>query len=145
MRWIKEVEMADSLDELRSSSSIRGISMPNFEGYKEDVSRDRFTTWVKADPNTTLERHVVEVRRALAEHREASPRMHDTPGQECFFDSRKPNRSSVRKRLSSYIWNPGPRRGKDGAIEKQISGKWHDITLQEAIMSTTISLRTGST
>ena len=29
--WIKEVELVDSLDELRSSSSVRGISMPNFE------------------------------------------------------------------------------------------------------------------
>ena len=31
MQRIKEVEMVDSVDELRSSSSIRGISMPNFE------------------------------------------------------------------------------------------------------------------
>ena len=31
MLWIKEVEMVDSVDELKSSSSIRGISMPNFE------------------------------------------------------------------------------------------------------------------
>ena len=31
MQWIKEVEMVDSVDELRSSSSIRGISMPNFD------------------------------------------------------------------------------------------------------------------
>ena len=31
MQWIKEVEMVDSVDELRSSSSTRGISMPNFE------------------------------------------------------------------------------------------------------------------
>ena len=31
MQWIKEVEMVDSVDELRSSLSIRGISMPNFE------------------------------------------------------------------------------------------------------------------
>ena len=31
MHWIKEVELVDSVDELRSSSSIRGISMPNFE------------------------------------------------------------------------------------------------------------------
>ena len=31
MQWIKEVEMVDSKDDLRSSSSIRGISMPNFE------------------------------------------------------------------------------------------------------------------
>ena len=30
MLWIKEVEMVDSVDDLRSSS-IRGISMPNFE------------------------------------------------------------------------------------------------------------------
>ena len=31
MQWIKEVELADSVDELKSSSSIRGIPMPNFE------------------------------------------------------------------------------------------------------------------
>ena len=31
MQWIKEVEMVDSVDELRSSSSTRGISMPSFE------------------------------------------------------------------------------------------------------------------
>ena len=31
MHWIKEVEMVDSVDDLMSSSSIRGISMPNFE------------------------------------------------------------------------------------------------------------------
>ena len=31
MQWIKEVELVDSVDELRSSSSTRAISMPNFE------------------------------------------------------------------------------------------------------------------
>ena len=31
MQWIKEVELVDSVDDLESSSSIRGISMPNFE------------------------------------------------------------------------------------------------------------------
>ena len=31
MHWIKEVEMVDSVDELRSSLSTRGISMPKFE------------------------------------------------------------------------------------------------------------------
>ena len=31
MQWIKEAELVDSVDELRSSSSTRGISMPNFE------------------------------------------------------------------------------------------------------------------
>ena len=38
----------------------------------------------------------------------------------------------MQKRLSIYNWNPGPRRGKEDAIEKQIAGKWHIITLQEA-------------
>ena len=31
MHWIKEVEMVDSVDDLKSSSSTRGIRMPDFE------------------------------------------------------------------------------------------------------------------
>ena len=31
MHWIIEVEMVDSVDDLKSSSSVRGIQMPNFE------------------------------------------------------------------------------------------------------------------
>ena len=31
MHWIKEVEMVDSVDDLMSSSSVRGIRMPDFE------------------------------------------------------------------------------------------------------------------
>ena len=31
MLWIKEVEMADSVDDLKSSLSVRGIRMPDFE------------------------------------------------------------------------------------------------------------------
>ena len=31
MHWIKEVEMVDSVDDLKSSSSVRGIQMPNIE------------------------------------------------------------------------------------------------------------------
>ena len=31
MQWIKEVEMVDSVDDLKSSSPTRGIPMPNFE------------------------------------------------------------------------------------------------------------------
>ena len=31
MHWIKEVEMVDSVDDLKSSSSVRVIQMPNFE------------------------------------------------------------------------------------------------------------------
>ena len=38
----------------------------------------------------------------------------------------------MQRRLSIYNWNPGPRRGNEDASEKQIAGKWHIITLQEA-------------
>ena len=31
MHWIKEVEMVDSVDDLKPSSSVRGIRMPDFE------------------------------------------------------------------------------------------------------------------
>ena len=31
MLWIKEVEMVESVDDLKSSCSVRGIRMPNFE------------------------------------------------------------------------------------------------------------------
>ena len=31
MLWIKEVEMVDSVDDLKSSCSVRGIRMPDFE------------------------------------------------------------------------------------------------------------------
>ena len=73
-------------------------------GYEEHVSfiRDGFTTWVKADSNITLERHVVDVRKALAEYREASARWHDTP-QKMFFDISVPNRSSVQTRLRIFF------------------------------------------
>ena len=70
--------------------------------------------------------------KAFAEYREASARRHDTLTQEYFFDSSVPKRSSVQKRLSIYNWNPGPRRGKEGAIEKRIAGQRHIITLQES-------------
>ena len=55
--------------------------------YEEDVSfiRDRFASWVKADPSTILERHVVDVRKVLEEYREASARRHDPPAQEYYF------------------------------------------------------------
>ena len=60
-------------------------------------------------------------------------RRHDTSYQEYHFDNNVPNCSPVQQKLSIYNWNPGPRRGREGAAEKQIAGKWHVITLQEAI------------
>ena len=44
MHWIKEVQMVDSVDELRSSSSTRGISMPNFLRY---LMRGLLRHWIK--------------------------------------------------------------------------------------------------
>ena len=76
---------------------------------------------------------MVDIREAAAEYREAAVRGQESPAREYFFDCSVPNRSSVQKRLSICNWNPRPRRGKEGAIEKQIAGKWHIITLQEAI------------
>ena len=38
MQWIKEVKLVDSVDELRSSSSTRGISMPNFEVFDARIA-----------------------------------------------------------------------------------------------------------
>ena len=104
-------------------------------GYEEDVSsiRDGFTPWVKAEFKTVLERRTVDLRKVHAEFREASPRRHVTSYQEYHFDNNVLHLSPVQKRLSIYNWNPGPRRGKEGAVEKQIPGRWHVITLQVAI------------
>ena len=103
-------------------------------GFEDIVSSgtDQFTTWVKTDLDATLVRHKVDAQKAVADFREASERRHDTSSQAYRFDKNTPNRSPVQKRLSIYNWNPEPRRGKEDAFEKQIAGKWHVITLQEA-------------
>ena len=38
MQWTKEVEMGDSVDDLKSSSSLRGISMPNLEVFDARIA-----------------------------------------------------------------------------------------------------------
>ena len=43
------------------------------------------------------------------------------------------NRLREQRKLSILTWNLGPRRGKEGAIDKHITGKWHIIALQGAI------------
>ena len=73
-----------------------------------------FSTWVKADFETILERHAVDIRKALAEFREASARRHDTP-------------SSRILKGSASTTGTQDRRGREGAIENQIAGKWHII------------------
>ena len=96
-------------------------------GYEEDVSsiRDGFSPWVKADPETILKRHLVDAKGANPAFREAPARKHSPSNEEYRFHTEQ-------KRLSIYDWNPGPRRGNEGAIEKHSAGTWHIITLQEA-------------
>ena len=53
--------------------------------------------------------------------------------QKYHFNNDMPNGLTEQKRLSVYNRNPGPRRGKGGAIEKHFAVKWHIVTLQESI------------
>ena len=101
-------------------------------GSEEDVSsmQDGGTAWVMADPASTLERHLVIKDGAKPIHRDSHDKRHCSPNPECRF---VPNRLPEQTRLSILNWNPGPRRGKEGAIEKHNAGKWHIIALQEAI------------
>ena len=55
------------------------------------------------------------------------------PKPEYRFDNNVPNRLLEQTRLSILSWNPGPRRGREGASAEHIAGKWHVIALQEAI------------
>ena len=82
---------------------------------------------MKADPKTTLRRHIVDVTRACAAFREAPARKRSPSCQGYHFNKDIPNRLAEQTRRSVYNWNPGPRRGKDGAIERHIAGKWHII------------------
>ena len=87
----------------------------------------------ETDPENTLRRHTVDVKAVNAAFRDAPARKHSTSCQEYHFNNDMPNRLTAPMRLSVYNWKPGPRRGKEGAIEKQIAEKWHIVTLQEAI------------
>ena len=49
------------------------------------------------------------------------------------FDTSKPNWLLELTRISILTWNPGPRHGTPGAIERHIAGKRHAIARQEAI------------
>ena len=75
---------------------------------------------------------MVDVQKAIADFREASERRLATSSHTNRVSKHFSDRSPVQMRLSIYSWNPGPRRGKEDAFEKQIVGRWHVITLQEA-------------
>ena len=82
-------------------------------------------------PEEILAEHVVDIRRIVADFRDAYERSQTSStrasGVNKFFTSQSP----LQRRLSVYNWNPGPRRGTEDAIETHIAGKWHLITLQE--------------
>ena len=103
-------------------------------GYEEIVSSgtDLFAAWVKVSPYEVLVQHMVDIQRATADFREASERRPATSSQTNSINKHFATRSIVQKTLSIYNWNPGPRRGKEDAFEKQIAGRWHVNTLQEA-------------
>ena len=57
MQWIKEVELVDSVDDPRSSSSIRGIRMPDFEvlGAKIASALNRIIHYARFKRKVSLE------------------------------------------------------------------------------------------
>ena len=93
---------------------------------------DQFTAWVKMNPHEVLVHHTVDVQKATADFREASERKPATSSDTNSVNKHFATRSIVQNRLSIFHWNPGPRRGKENAFEKQIAGRWHVTTLQEA-------------
>ena len=108
--------------------------------YGEDVSsiRDGFTAWVQSDPETILRRHIVDVTRAYAAFREAPARKHSPSCQGYHFNKDISNRLTEQTRPSVKNWNPGPRRGKGGAIERHVAGKWHARFLDESLPCDTL-------
>ena len=103
-------------------------------GYEEFSSSgtDQFIARVKMSPHDVLVQHMVDIHKATADFREASERKPDTSSRINSVSKHFATWSVVQKRLSIYNWNPGPRRVKEDAFEKQIAGRWHIITLQEA-------------
>ena len=98
-------------------------------GYEEDVSsiRDDDSAWANTDPENTLWRHSVDVKAANAAFRKAPARKQSPFCQEYHFNNDVPNRLTEQKRLGVNNWNPGHRRGKEGAVEEHIAGKWYII------------------
>ena len=78
-------------------------------------------------PHEVLVQHMVDIQKATADFREASERRPATSSHTNSVDKHLATRSIVQKRLSIYNWNPGPRREKEDAFEKQIAGRWHII------------------
>ena len=86
-------------------------------------SSHQFTMWGKMTSEEILTEHVADIHRIAADFRDAFERIQTSSPQASGVNKFFSSQSSVQKRLSIYNWNPGPRRGREGAIEKQIAGK----------------------
>ena len=93
---------------------------------------DHFTMWGKLSHQEILAEQVVDIHKVVADFRDAFERIQSSSSQTHGVNKYFSSQSPAQRRLSIYNWNPGPRRGKEDAFEKQIAGKWHIITLQEA-------------
>ena len=81
---------------------------------------DQFTMWGKMSAEEILTEHVVDIHRIEADFRDAFERNQSSSSQSYGVNKYLSYQSPKQKRLSIYNWNPGPRRGKEDAIEKQI-------------------------
>ena len=84
------------------------------------------------DPHEVLVHRMVDVQKGTADFHEASERRPATSSQTNRVSKHFATRSILQRRLSICSRNPGPRRGKENAFDRQIAGRWHVITLQEA-------------
>ena len=92
-------------------------------GFDKDVSsiRDGYNARIISDPDSTLVRHLVSAG-SKPVFRDAHDRRHFSPKLEYRFGNSVPNRLLEQTGLSILSWNPGPRRGREGAIEEHIAG-----------------------
>ena len=86
-----------------------------------------------SDGTTTHEPFLSCNSSAVLALRKAHERRHPSPEPKYRFDTSVPNRLLEQTRISILCWNLAPRRGRLGAIEEHIAGKWHIITSKEAI------------
>ena len=86
----------------------------------------------KDEPSRILAEHVVDIDRVVADFGDALEQIQSSSSQSHGVNKYFSSQSPVQKRLNIYDWNPGPRHGKEDAVEKRIVGKWQIITLQEA-------------
>ena len=101
-------------------------------GYEDLVSSgsDHFTVLGKVGPREVLAEHVVDIHRIEADFRDAFERIQSSSSQTLGINKLFSSQSPTQRRLS--IYNSGPLRLTEDAIENKIAGKWNIVTLQEA-------------